>query len=233
MAKITDLLARPVYQMGQVDRILALSGGTAKRWIDGYIRAGRSFPPVVRPEPTGDDTVTWGEFAETRLLAEYRESGVPMVRMRPAVEMLREGFNRLYPLAYARPWLDSDGKEMVLRVQQEVGLERRLQFVVIRNGQISLNLPVDRFVTSAEFSEGEGEVRRINPYSDLNNVWLDPLRQFGEPTVRSVPTAVLAEQFRAGDPIGMLAEIYELPEDWIQQAIRYELRRGRDTSEAA
>lgn len=232
MAEITDLLARSIYQMAQVDRILALSGGTAKRWIDGYSRVGRRFPPVVRPETTGDDAVTWGEFAETRLLAEYRESGIPMVRMRPAVEKLRERFNRLYPLAYAHPWLDSDGRELVMRVQEEVRLERRLQFVVVRNGQISLNLPVDRFVSSADFGEG-GEVRRINPYPDLNRVWLDPLRQFGEPTVRSVPTAVLAEQFRAGDPIAQLAEIYELSDDWVEQAIRYELRRGRDSSEAA
>jgi hypothetical protein len=44
------------------------------------------YPPVVRIEPTGQEIVTWGEFTETRLLAVFRDAGVPMQRMRPAVE---------------------------------------------------------------------------------------------------------------------------------------------------
>jgi hypothetical protein len=34
---------------------------------------------VVRREATGDESVTWGEFIETRVLAEFREAGVPLV----------------------------------------------------------------------------------------------------------------------------------------------------------
>ena len=92
MNEVKDLLARPVYGMAQVDRVLALRSGTARRWIDGYARGGRTYPPVVRLTTTGDDIVTWGEFAETRFLAEFRDAGVPLTRMRPAVERLRERF---------------------------------------------------------------------------------------------------------------------------------------------
>lgn len=45
--------------------------------------------------------MTWGEFAEVRLLSEYRRAGVPMVHMRPAVEMLRDELDVPYPLAHA------------------------------------------------------------------------------------------------------------------------------------
>ncbi|MGH3793032.1 MAG: hypothetical protein ACRDQ9_19980 [Pseudonocardiaceae bacterium] len=36
-----SMLARPVYNYAEVDRLLRLTPGTAKRWIDGYERAGQ------------------------------------------------------------------------------------------------------------------------------------------------------------------------------------------------
>ena len=51
MGDVVDQLSRPVYGLAQVDRILGLRGGTARRWIDGYRRGGKSYPPVVREEP--------------------------------------------------------------------------------------------------------------------------------------------------------------------------------------
>jgi uncharacterized protein (DUF433 family) len=227
-----DLLARPVYGMVQVDRILQLPPGTARRWIDGYIRDGKRYQPVVRLESTGEDVVTWGEFTETRLLSEFRGAGVPMARMRPAVNRLREMFDEHYPLAHALPWLDTNGRELVLQVQHEVDLESRLRFVVVRNEQLVLTLPADRFVRSVEWDD-HGAARRLHPLPELDHVFLDPLRQFGEPVVRSVPTAVIAEQVRAGDRIAMIAELYELAEDEVEQAIRYELLRGREAQRAA
>jgi hypothetical protein len=104
------LLDRRVYGLSDVDWLLALPPGTARRWIDGYDRGGMHYPPVVRAERTRDEEVTWGEFVETRLLAEFRARGASMHRLRPAVVRLREEFGR-YPLAHARPFLDVDGRE--------------------------------------------------------------------------------------------------------------------------
>ena len=75
---MADLMERPVYGLSQVDQLLALSPGTARRWIDGYVRQGRTYAPVIRPEATGAEIVTWGEFVEARLLAEYRDRGLSL-----------------------------------------------------------------------------------------------------------------------------------------------------------
>lgn len=232
MPEPIDLLARAVYGMSQVDWMLRLRPGTARRWIDGYTRGGKDYPPIVRLESSGDELVTWGEFIEARLLSEFRDSGVPIVRMRPTVERLRERFNRLYPLAHSRPWLEESGRELVMRVQEEVHLDKPLQLVVVRNDQLVLSLPADRFVRSVDFGDAKF-VRRMNPLPDLKQVWIDPLRQFGEPVVRSVPTAIIAEQVRAGDEASTIAELYELSDEQVWQAIRYELIRGRDVQQAA
>ncbi len=220
-----DLLRRPVYGMSQVDWILRLHPGTAERWIDGYSRAGKDYPPIVRLHRTGDDRVTWGEFTEARLLSEFRGAGVPIVRMRPAVVALREQFDQLYPLAHALPYLEERGRELVLKIQERVALERQLRLVVVRNGQLVLATQTDQFVRSVDFST-EGVVSRMHPLPDIELVWLDPLRQFGEPVVRSVPTSVIAEQARAGDSPELIASLYDLTDKEVWQAIRYELLRG-------
>jgi uncharacterized protein (DUF433 family) len=71
---------------------------------------------VVRQERTGSPWVTWGEFVETRLLSEFRSS-VPMIKLRPVVEWRRERVDRDYPLAYARPFLAPEGKELLVAAE--------------------------------------------------------------------------------------------------------------------
>ncbi|MGH3547791.1 MAG: hypothetical protein ACRDQU_06680 [Pseudonocardiaceae bacterium] len=58
MGRVASMLARPVYGYAEIDRLLRLTPGTAKRWIDGYERTGRVYEPVVRQERTGSPWVT-------------------------------------------------------------------------------------------------------------------------------------------------------------------------------
>lgn len=231
MGDVIDLLERPLYGLGQVDRLLGLRGGTARRWIEGYERSGKRYPPVIREQPTGSEIATWGEFVETRLLAQYRDAGVPLIRMRPAVDRLREELQTPYPLASARTWIDVQGRELVRKVQDEVGLERKLALVVVRTGQrlLEWTKPADEFRRSVEWSgEGAGaHPRLLHPVTDLAEVVIDPLRGFGEPVVanRGVRTEVIAELLRAGDSPEMIADLYELDHSQVQAAIRYELLR--------
>jgi uncharacterized protein (DUF433 family) len=169
--------------------------------------------------------VTWGEFTETRFLSEFRNSDIPIQRMRPAVDELRAIFNVQYPLAYARPYLHQVGRELVMKVQEKVGLDKPLQLVVVRNGQLVLTTLTDQFVRSMDFGKAQVIVERMHPAPDLQHVLIDPLRQFGEPVVRSVPTAVIAEQARAGDTPELIASLYDLDGEQVWQAIRFELQR--------
>jgi uncharacterized protein (DUF433 family) len=228
-ADVVNLLDRATYGFGQVDRLLGIRGGTAKRWIDGYVRSGKAYPPVVRYESTGVDIATWGEFVEARLLSEYRDAGVPLIHMRPVIEALREELQTQYPLASARTWLRPHGRELVREIQERVGLERRLALVEIRTGQvIEWTEAAESFAKSIEWTDSTDAAlpARLRPRSDLRDVVIDPLRGFGEPVVRGVRTEVIAELVRAGDSTEMIAEMYELPRAVVDEAVRYELIRS-------
>jgi uncharacterized protein (DUF433 family) len=229
MGTVTNLLDRKVYSYAQIDNLLGLRGSTAQRWIDGYTRQGRTYAPVIRPRSTGAPVATWGEFVECRFLAEYREAGVPMLHMRPVVEKLRRVLRTRYPLASAQLWLEPQGREIVARVQSEVGLEPSL-YVVRTNDQM---LPIDwappswRFRDSLNWSEAPQRLPvSVWASGTDRHVEIDPLRSFGEPVVRGVQTSVLAELVRAGDPIEMVADLYDLDVAQVAAAVEYELRRA-------
>jgi uncharacterized protein (DUF433 family) len=215
-----SLLDRAIYTYADVDRLVGLPAGTARRWIDGYRRGDVDYPPVLREQATGVETATWGEMVEARLLAEFRSRRVSLQRLRPAVLRLREEFGP-HPLAHARPLLDVAGRELVLRVQHEVGLDQALSLVVVRSGQVMLDLPAQRFTESIEYDEDVAVA--VHPAVVVPEVRIDPQRAFGQPAVRGVRTEVLAQDYRAGESREILAELYDLTVDQVDQALRYEM----------
>lgn len=226
-SNVVRLVDRPTYGMGQIDKLLGLHGGTAKRWIDGYDRGGQHYPPVIRETSTGDLIATWGEFVEARLLSEYRDAGVPLIRMRPAIEVLREELNTPYPLASSKTWVKAEGKELVRRVEDSLDLAKPLRLVVRNNQLVEWTHPAESFRRSVRFAEGaDADVELLHPDGLNPEVVIDPLRGFGEPVVRGVRTEIIGELFRSGESPHQIAEDYELEEDTVESAIRYELRRA-------
>lgn len=217
MAEVIALLDREVYGMGQVDRLLGLSRGTACRWIDGYERRGRRYEPLVRVAATGSETVTWEEFVEVRLISEYRRLGVSVFRMRPAIMALRDEFGTDYPLAAAQPFLSAEGRELVLRVQRETNLRPSLRFVV-RSGQAVLpSLEVQRFQQAADYDHAM--VRR---FRIADNVVIDPEYASGEPTIagRRLRVASVAESIAAGERREAVADMWDIPLEAVDDAVR-------------
>lgn len=218
MDNVASLLDREVYGVGQVDRILELSRGTSKRWIDGYERLGRRYEPIVRHQPTGSTIVTWGEFVETRLISEYRTVGVNIFRMRPAIEALRETFGTAHPLATARPFLDVEGCELVQRVQDETNLDRPLWFVIRSRQMVLPSMAVRRFQQEAEYDAGGTVIR----FHLAENVVLDPEYASGEPTIKGRRLRVndIVEAVAAGEPTESIKAMWGLTDEQYRDAVR-------------
>nr|NLD41423.1 DUF433 domain-containing protein [Actinomycetales bacterium] len=171
--------------------------------------------------------MTWREMVEARLLANYRECQVPVQRLRPAIVRLREEFGP-YPLATAAPFLDVAGRELVQAVQEEVGLERELQLVVVRSGQLVLTDQVEDFRVQVEYEDDKA--RRMRPESRTPGIVMDPAFSFGRPAVRNVRTESLAEDYRAGTSRDQLADLYELASEQVEEALRFEMIHNQHAS---
>jgi uncharacterized protein (DUF433 family) len=221
MTRAVSILERPIYGVAEAAGLLGLRADRTRAWLDGYERQGVRYSPVVRSEPTGEDIVTWGEFVELGYLREYRRKGVPLQRLRPVIEDLRQEFSTPYPLATAKPFLY--GKELVLEFQRRNDLPAALA-IVIRSGQtIALAGETQRFLQKVEFHPpGEGDARRLMPAGKASPVVIDPLVRFGRPNVSGVATERLWELYDAGETIEQIATGYDLAEELVRAAVAYE-----------
>jgi hypothetical protein len=179
MATLT--LDRPLYSLSEAARYLNLSAQTLRRWLEGATIRGRLYPPVIRPEPTGAESVTWAEFVEAGFLREYRGRRVPLQRMRPFIEGARDRFEVPYPLAHFKPLVE--GKELVYDLQQEVRLPAALYLVRPgdHGGQMQWAEAVTAFLEKVEFAPGQDFGGRLFPLGQGSPVAIDPLLAFGIP----------------------------------------------------
>lgn len=217
-----ELLDREVYGVGEAARLLGLTTQTAHRWLDGYSFRGKTYRPVVRIEPTGSDIVTWGEFVELGFLREYRKKDVPLQRLRPAIDRLRDEFGVVHVLAHARPWID-ENRHLVLEIERETDLDPRLYMVVDQGGQLILSPSALAYWEKVEWI-GEGAAR-FKPAGPTSKVVIDPKVAFGAPQVRGIRTEAIVELFLAREPMELIAEGFEMEVRDVEEAIRYEVGR--------
>ena len=225
-----DVLDRVLYSTSEAARLLGVNSRTLKNWLEGYRVRGTFYAPVIRADPTGSDEVSWGEFVEAGLLAEYRKvHDVPMQHIRPVVEDLRANYGIPYPLAHHRPY--TADRELVFELQARANIDERLGFVVFRSGQLVLNAPAETFLHKVEFEDDVA--RRYRPSGAGSPIVIDPDRSFGIPTIDGIRTEVLYEAFEAGDSIELIAQAYDLDRDAVEEAIRFEAPRGKEAPQAA
>jgi uncharacterized protein (DUF433 family) len=219
------VLDRPVMTSREAARQLRIPSATLAYWLEGGTRRDQWYEPILRPEPTGDTAITWGEMVEARYLRAYRNNlRVSMQRLRPFVAALREEFGVPYPLAHFKPWVDTS-RRLILELQTASDLPTELRLVFqVDNGQAILNplLEAD-FLARVDFAEGgEQEAQRIRPMGKKSPVVLDPRVSSAASTVRGIRTEILAEQVDAGAPVEDVAQDFDLPLDVLRAALAYE-----------
>lgn len=213
-------LERPMYALPEAARLLRVPSSTLRWWLEGR----DDYPPVLRPEPTGStEEVTWGEFVEAGLLREYRDRKVPLQRLRPVIEILRERFDIPYPLAHFPPFVGV-GRRLLFEAQQVADLPAEMGLVLeLVGGQMVLDSRVDAFLHRIDFSEDELQLaERLYPDGRKSPVVIDPTRSCGAPTLRGIRTDALAELVEAGEPPELVAEEYGVTPDALKAALAYE-----------
>lgn len=211
-------LDREMYTVAAAARLLRVFPATLRWWLEGR----EQYPPVLRSEPTGSGTVTWGEFVEAGFLREYRKRR-SLQRLRPVIARLREEFDVSYPLATGQPFV-GPGMDLTLRTQRDENLPDELAIVhEIVSGQLVLAPAASRFMEKVDFSEeGPQRALRIRPMGKDSPVVIDPEFSFGSPTVRGVRTEVIAELVEAGEDIDEVAEDFSLKAAEARAAVAYE-----------
>jgi uncharacterized protein (DUF433 family) len=231
MAKrnVDKILATPAYPFVEAAHYLNIPLSTLRAWCLGQgNRVGgktRAFKPVIHLDGSDRRALSFLNLVEAHVLAAIRrQHHVPLPKVRQALSFVSKRLSTDRPLARAE--FQTDGIDLfveklgsLINVTREGQTEmadvmrdhlRRIE----RNTQ---GVPVRLFLFTRQ-----DEIR-----NQPSPVVVDPQISFGRPvlTGRAVPTAVLADRFKAGDTLTHLAQDYDTSPQNIEEALRCELER--------
>lgn len=212
-----------MYSEAEAARLLRVPQSTLNYWLEGGERRGKSYRPVIRPEPRGERApVTWAEFIEAGLLRQYRDRNVPMVELRAFIDLLRQRYAVPYPLADRRPFVNE--RQLVIEAQDEADLSPEFCLVAVVRNQPLLTPPADAFFGRVDW---EGDVATAwRPTDDEDSpVRIDPERRFGKPAIGGISTDVIWELVDGGEDETEVANDYGLSVGDIRWAVSYEAGR--------
>ncbi|HEY0465157.1 MAG TPA: hypothetical protein VGC79_13145, partial [Polyangiaceae bacterium] len=174
-------------------------------------------PPVLTGvRPGHGRTVPFLALAEAFVLNAFRKAGLPMNRIRPAVDMIKKQYGLEYALA--RQEFVTDGAE-ILRVSDDP-FDQRL--IVVRNHQAVFNDVVKDYLQHIDFGRtGFAEVIRLPQYTDAT-VTVRPTMNAGRPTLGrgGVSVDAVLGRLRAGEPAEFIADDYGYSLETIQDLNR-------------
>jgi uncharacterized protein (DUF433 family) len=179
-------------------------------------------------------------LAEAYALAAFRHAGVPMQRIRPAIDVLARELGVEYALASRR--LYTDGAEVLYDYARHAGDtpegESARELVVVRNHQRAFTEVVELYLQRIEFAaDGYAQLIRLPQYR-ASEVTIDPDHEFGAGDVAGRGSACgrprfahggsavdnVIDLFRAGEPVDTVAEEFGLSRDEVEDAIRVATR---------
>jgi uncharacterized protein (DUF433 family) len=197
----------PLYTKGEVARIVSASPSTVHSWLLGRAEDGRSYPPVIDGAAKGTGPqVSFTGLAEVYVLNAFRKAGLPLQRIRPAVQMLKDNLQLDHALANKR--LVTDGAEVLIKSDDRA--DQRL--MVVRNGQAVFNEVVEGYLKQIDFGDLGYASSIALPQFTKTRVVVRPLLNGGRPSVESRGIAIddVLSRVRAGEPPADVAEDYRL-----------------------
>jgi uncharacterized protein (DUF433 family) len=223
----------PLYKKAEAARIVRVPPNTLRNWAaPAPLAATTRFPSVAVQASVGlvepvqirhDGLITVAEprtprgatipfvgLTEAYVLAAFRQAGVPMQRIRPALRRLEEQMGLVQALASER--LRTDGAEVLWDYGQQTDDQAEKEavgdLVVVRNGQGVFRPIVQDYLQRVTYRDGWARV--IDVGKGKVDVTVDPYINGGQPTLarRGIAVVDILSRIRAGESSKSVASDY-------------------------
>ena len=226
-----ERFAVPLYSATDAARYLDVPVSTLRNWAHGYEYRPKDRRPVLGDpivttvRPDAGASIPFIGLAEAHALAAIRRAGVPLQRIRPAVDVLQRELGIEHALASKA--LYTDGAEVLYDYAENHGdspeARSARELVVVRQGQRVFNEVVDSYLRRVEFSRDDQWAQLIHlPRYQHADVVADPHRSFGVPIFArgGVRLETVLAAFKAGADIETLTAEYGVPADELLDVLR-------------
>ncbi len=226
-SKSNDIREVATYGVTEAAHYLRIPRTTIRDWISGRhyrSNAGVRFSrPIIHIPNPSVKLLSFMNLVEIHVLdAIRREHDIPLEKVRTAVNYLTKQFPSRHPLADQE--FVTDGLDLFIKKFSQL-------INISREGQLAIQEVLHAHLHRIE-RDLQGIPVRLYPFTrkrDLQDepraVVIDPQVSFGRPVLSGtgIPTAVIAERYKAGESMDALAEDYGRQRAEIEEAIRCEL----------
>lgn len=217
----------PAYTIAEAAHYLGLPASTLRSWFSGqaYRVKGKSrqFHPVIRPASSKPTSLSFSNLVEAYVLTSIRRKHhIPLPKVRASLAYLEQRLGKRRPLIDQE--FATDGISLFVEHLGDI-------INISREGQVEMKEVIEAYLKRIE-RDAKGVPVKLFPFmrtqpleEQPRTVEIDPRVSFGRPVLAgtAIPTAVLAEQFKAGDSVSDLAREYGANEEAVWDAIRCEL----------
>lgn len=212
-----DVFTTPLYTQTEAAGIVGVPANTFRNWAHGYAykttteKIVSKDPLITLAAPHHRLRVPFIGLAEAYVLDALRHAGIPMVRIRPAVESLQKGMGLPYALLSDR--LMTDGVEVLydyVGVEEE-DAQGRVGLAVVRDKQIVFREAVEQYLRSVTYEDGFITSLRPKRFGD-DLLTVNPKLNGGQLTFieSGVRVEDVLRRIRAGESLQEVAEDFDL-----------------------
>ncbi|MGH9421744.1 MAG: DUF433 domain-containing protein [Thermoanaerobaculia bacterium] len=222
----------PAYSFREVALSIGAPPSTLRAWCVGQ----SNFKPVLALSDGWNElhALSFFNLIEANVIAELRrEHGVTMPRVRTALEFLAGNVPVSHPLVQTelsvtpnqRVYIVYEGKRIDISAGGQWPLDAVVRNLLrrVHRGRRGILAFFPRIAPPEKASISE---------DDYAPIVVDPEVCFGRPVIAGtgIPTDVIADRRLGGDSVKKMAEDYDLSEDHIRAALRFERVRDADAA---
>jgi uncharacterized protein (DUF433 family) len=231
------LLETPAYPFAEAAHYLHIPVPTLRAWCVGYDYEGgtKRFKPVILLDGKKREGLSFLNLVEAHVLSALRrQHRIPLPKVRRALDFVAKRLRLerpLYQATFATNGVDLfvDELDRIVNVSREGQVEMsdliRSHLQRIERDARGIPIKLYPFTNKSAAAKIVGQEKQ-SPNSG-KTVVIDPRIAFGRPVLvgTAVPTAILADRFKAGDTLSDMAQDYGAQTEAIEEAIRCEFDR--------
>jgi transposase-like protein len=227
ITKAADIrFSRGLYNVAEAARLVGMSPTTFSTWAHGYERrppggaSVRSGPVITTVPDAGDRQIPFIGLVEATVVQAFRQTGLPLQRIRRALGVLAQEGELPHALASRR--LYSDGAEVLYDYARSADDKQLGLLTVVVNGQRVFHDVITDYLQRIDFDDDPWAQALIVPATERRLLRVRAEVADGEPLFieGGAPLSAVRSRWQAGEPISAVARDYGVPERDIEDALR-------------
>lgn len=222
-----ERFTRRLYTVSEAARLVGMSPSTLRTWSHGYTRSFKDRRPVTQgPVITSlkgaspdSRSIPFVGLIEATVVQAFRSTGLPMQRIRKALEVLASQGELKHALASRQ--LYSDGANLLYDYARKHEDRQLRLLTVVHTGQRVFHEVIDEYLTRITFGD-QWATELILPVTERRLLRVLPDVAGGDALFMrgGAPLSAVRSRVLAGEPLRSIAADFETPAEDMKEALR-------------